>query len=118
MYLTLQRNLPTRTFGRSFCCLLVALLQSGGVQAHHGTGASYDRENPVQMSGVVREFVFRNPHGHVFIDVTDSEGVTVTWGAEMTSILRLSRLGWTQATLQPGDEISLTVFPSRTIHFC
>ena len=113
MYLTLQRKLPAGRSSASVCLTLAGLLLSEGPAAHHGTGASYDRNSPVEMSGVVREFVWRNPHSRLFFDATDAEGNTVTWGAEMTSPMRLSRLGWTRTTLQPGDAISLTIFPSR-----
>ena len=81
--------------------------------AHHGTRISYDWSNPTRLSGVVTEFVWRNPHVGLFFDVEDGDGNLVAWAAEMTSLANLARSGWSRTTLQPGDEITLTIYPSR-----
>lgn len=91
-----------------------ALLVCGSVFAHHGTSASYDLNKPTPLTGTVTEFVWANPHARLFLDVTDEQGKVVRWGIEMRPAPNgLSRAGWTRHTLQPGDKLTITVFPSK-----
>jgi len=81
---------------------------------HHGTNISYDHTRPVTLSGTVTEFVWQNPHTQIYFDVKDAKGPVVHWAAEMNSPGVLSRQeGWTKRTLKAGDEITITVFPSK-----
>ena len=90
------------------------LMVCGPLFAHHGTSASYDLERPTEITGTVTEFVWANPHARLFVDVTGADGAVVNWGVEMRPPpAGLSRAGWTRRTLQPGDEITITVFPSK-----
>ena len=90
------------------------LMVSGPLFAHHGTSASYDLNKPTELTGTVTEFVWANPHARVFVDVTSADGEVANWGIEMRPPpAGLSRNGWTRRTLQPGDEITITVFPSK-----
>ncbi len=99
----------------SFLLLLVAsipILPVPGL-SHHGTNASYDNSQPTTLTGIVTDFVWKNPHCFISFDVTDTAGNVVQWAAEMNSPGVLDRAGWTRRTLQAGDEITLTVSPSR-----
>jgi hypothetical protein len=44
--------------------LLLAILRgtSGLVRAHHGSHASYELTQEVTLKGVIKEFVYVNPH--------------------------------------------------------
>jgi len=89
------------------------LIASGQISAHHGTRVSYDWTNPTRITGTVTEFVWRNPHARLFFDVIDEEGNVVNWGGEMSSPMVLVRSGWNRTTLEPGDELTFTIYPSR-----
>jgi hypothetical protein len=96
--------------------VLVGLLLAAGTQvvAHHGTSASYDLNKPTEISGVVTEFVWANPHARLFLDVTGADGKVVNWGIEMRPAPNgMSRQGWNRNTLQKGDKLTITVFPSK-----
>ena len=99
--------------GQAGWMLFGSLLAVGQVSAHHGTRVSYDWTNPTQITGTVTEFVWRNPHARLFFDVVDEEGNVVNWGGEMSSPMVLARGGWTRATLEAGDELTFTIYPSR-----
>ena len=101
------------TPGRAVWLLFGLLVASGQIAAHHGTRVSYDWTNPTRITGTVTEFVWRNPHARLFFDVTDKESNVVHWGGEMSSPTNLARSGWTRATLKPGDELTMTIYPSR-----
>ena len=81
--------------------------------AHHGTGASYDQSKSVTLNGTVTEFVFSNPHAQLFFDVKDSSGTLVHWGGELQSPANLRRDGWSKTTFKAGDQLTITVHPSK-----
>jgi Family of unknown function (DUF6152) len=99
--------------------VLLALfaLVSGAVSipvfAHHGTNISYDHGKPMTLKGTVTEFVWKNPHAQLYFDVKDESGNIVHWAGELNSPGVLSGQGWTRKMFVPGDEIILSVFPSK-----
>jgi hypothetical protein len=92
---------------------LTALLLSASVVAHHGTNISYDHSKPTTLQGTVTEFIWKNPHCQLYFDVKDASGKVTPWGGELNSPSVLAREGWTKSQFKPGDQISLTVFPSK-----
>jgi hypothetical protein len=89
------------------------LIVCGVTFAHHGTNVSYDHTSPVTLKGTVTEFVFANPHAQLYFDVKDDKGDVVHWGGELNSPGNLRRDGWSKTTFKFGDQISITVFPSK-----
>jgi Family of unknown function (DUF6152) len=85
------------------------------VFAHHSFTAAYDSSKRLQIEGVVKEFVWRNPHSFVRIDVANSTGATETWNLEWGSISQLSAAKYpvTRTTLRAGDRIVAAGEPSR-----
>ena len=84
---------------------VLAIAGADSVGAHHSFSATYDSEKRVQIEGVVKEFVWRNPHSFLRIDVTDNEGVVKTWALEWGSVSQLSQSKMTRTTLKPGDKV-------------
>jgi hypothetical protein len=101
--------------------LLVALTGVAGVaSAHHGSAISYDLSKQVTLTGVVTEWVWKNPHCFVLFDVTDEQGKVVGWGAEThptTFLVRNEVKGapvpLSATSIKPGDRVTVTLFPSR-----
>jgi hypothetical protein len=83
------------------------------LSAHHGTNISYDHSKPTMLQGMVTEFVWKNPHCQIYFDVKDASGKVTKWSGELNSPSVLARQGWTKRQLTPGDQITLTVFPSK-----
>ena len=52
------------------------------VFAHHSFSAEYDSTQKVEIQGVVTEFVWRNPHSFMKIDVADKDGTAKSWTLE------------------------------------
>ena len=49
-----------------------------------------------------------NPHSFILFDVTDKNGKTERWQAELGAAQQLNRTeGWTRTTLKPGDKITI-----------
>lgn len=93
--------------------LVAGLLMAGvPIFAHHG-GSDYDVQHPVTLKGIVTEFYWSNPHCQVFLDVKDDHSKVVNWTIETLAPAVLKRAGWTRETLHSGDQISITVVPSK-----
>ncbi len=94
-----------------------AVLLAGGVQlfAHHSFTAAYDSTKRVTVEGVVKEFVWRNPHSYVRIDITTKAGTTENWTLEWGSSNQLSAAKYpvTRTTLRAGDKIIANGEPGR-----
>ena len=89
------------------------LALSAPLLAHHGSRVSYDLTKQVTMKGVVVEYQYQNPHIYILYDVKDDNGNVVHWGVETNSPIVQARWGWDKHTLKPGDEITVTVWPSK-----
>ena len=88
----------------SFCFLMV----TGSASAHHSF-APYDIRNPVDISGVAADFVYRRPHPMLtFVDEDNVE-----WEIEVP-IRFWERAGLPQDAIEPGDELVVRGFPART----
>lgn len=94
--------------------LLVAVMMfCSPLLAHHGTNISYDHDKPVTLSGTITEFAWSNPHVQLYFDVKDASGKVVKWAGELNSPGVLARSGWSRRTFKVGDQVVLTVFPSK-----
>lgn len=80
--------------------------------AHHGTSA-YDMTKPITLRGTITRFEMVNPHSMVYFDVKDDKGNVVHWVAESLPPGRAIRAGWKHDSLKPGDEVSVTLNPSK-----
>src|SRR5438094_8116568 len=93
---------------------IVLAVVSTPVFAHHGTNISYDHSKPTTLKGTVTEFVWRNPHAQLYFDVNDESWNLVHWAGELNSAGVLSGHGWTRKMSVPGDQLTISVFPSKT----
>lgn len=91
----------------------VVLAASAPGFAHHSFSATYDGSKTVEVEGVVKEFVWRNPHSFLRLDVVGRDGETVTWTLEWGSVSQLSQARLTRTTLRPGDRLVVTGAPPR-----
>ena len=78
--------------------------------AHHSFSV-FNMQTEIEITGVVKEVQWTNPHIWVWVDVTGEDGEVVTWGLEGMSPNFLARRGWTRTTLEPGDEVTVALRP-------
>ena len=90
----------------------LALLLGLPVAAHH-SGAAFDRDRSVQVSGTVAEVEWTSPHARLKVAALDEKGAKVTWDFELPSAVTLTRRGWTKTALKPGDAVTVTGAPAR-----
>jgi Family of unknown function (DUF6152) len=79
--------------------------------AHHSF-ASFDMRKTVTLHGTVKELQWTNPHCFVQLLVPHGTG-SVEWSLEMNSPLASYRSGWRPHTINPGDELTVLINPSR-----
>jgi Family of unknown function (DUF6152) len=96
-----------------------ALLVLGSVfftrpaEAHHSF-SMYDSALLVDVSGVVKEFQWTNPHAIVWIYRDNDAGAQDLWTIELpTSPGNLQRMGWNRRSLKPGDHVVIQINPLR-----
>jgi hypothetical protein len=99
---------------RIFAFLFLFSVFAAPLLAHHSFGAEYDASKPITVSGVLTKIEWTNPHSFIYIDVTDEKGTVANWKMEGYPPNVLYRNGWKKdATMKPGDKISVTGWRSR-----
>lgn len=88
-----------------------AVLTACAAHAHH-SGAMFDAQQSVALSGSVKDFRWGNPHCWIQL-LVNRDGREQEWSIEMGSTTQLFRSGWRPRTLRPGDEITVVVHPLR-----
>jgi Family of unknown function (DUF6152) len=93
--------------------LAVGLAVTNTAGAHHSFAVFFNTDSQlVRITGVVRDFQFRNPHGVITLDVPKGRQ-QIVWRAETNSPSVLRRRGWTPDSLHVGDKVTLEGWPAR-----
>ena len=91
---------------------VAALAVAAPAWPHH-SHAMFDHAKPVTVTGTVTEFVFRNPHVFLYVDVTGADGQTQNYWVEMSNIPNMIRRGILQNTFKHGDKVSVELYPLK-----
>ena len=92
---------------RSRCCTPPASY------AHHNQFQGFDPDKQQVVTGTVERFAWQNPHAYIY--VASGEGNAArSWRIETLSIAFMRRMGWGPDTLRAGDNVTVTINPSRT----
>lgn len=74
--------------------------------AHH-SAAMFDSKKLIELSGIVKEFQYTNPHAWLLIDVTNEDGSVTTWGFIAEGPSTLMRAGIRKSDIKPGAKITI-----------
>lgn len=80
--------------------------------AHH-SNVAFIVTKVVTVTGVVKEFDWRNPHTWLTVTVDDGKGAKVDWALEGRAPGVLLRAGWTPKSLKPGDTVTVDMSPAK-----
>jgi hypothetical protein len=88
--------------------VVVCLVSSGLLWAHHGDAGRYNEETIV-ITGTLVEVQMVNPHSLITFDVTGADGKTVRWQAELGAAQQLTKqFGWNKNTMKIGEKLTIT----------
>jgi hypothetical protein len=91
----------------------VLVATTGAAMAHHSI-AMFDREHPIELVGIVRDYKFTSPHSVITLEVKGKDARPVIWSLEGESPNSLTWDGWSARTIRPGDELQMTIEPLRS----
>jgi len=94
----------------SFAALVVAF--SAPACVHH-SGAMFEAEKVVTITGTVTEFSWTNPHASFRVDVPNAGGKLESWAIEMNSPNNLVHEGWKRSSIKAGDKVTVQITPLR-----
>jgi hypothetical protein len=100
---------------RHFKMLVIVLaLTAAGIPAFaHHSGAMFDDQKEVTVTGVVKEFQYTNPHSWLLVDVKAADGKVTTWGFEAEGPSTLLRAGIRKSDFAAGTPVTVTGHPMR-----
>ncbi len=79
--------------------------------AHH-SDSGMDVNTVMTIEGTINEFSWRNPHIYFTVESQDDNGEPVEWTVQMAGIRSISRMGWHDEILQPGDRVTIGLHPA------
>jgi len=90
-----------------------ALFCGSRAYGHHSFAATYFVDQEITIEGTLTQFLYRNPHSFVKVDVPDSAGKMQTWSVEWGGGAQLTQEHVTRDTLKDGDHVIVTGNPGR-----
>jgi hypothetical protein len=98
-----------------FATLIAGLFLSAiAAFAHHSLGATYDGNKTLTLEGKIVQLLLRNPHSFLQVEAPDEKGVMQRWSLEWRSAGSLGQQNIKRDTLKAGEEVVITMNPSRT----
>ncbi len=92
--------------------LSLGLLTLSPVMAHHST-AMFDQSKTVEVKGVVKGWLYTNPHSFLTITVKDASGEAKDFSFEANGPGYLVRNGWNRNSVKLGDTVTVLMNPLR-----
>jgi hypothetical protein len=92
--------------------LLAAMFLSAPAFSHH-SNVAFEVTKVDTITGVVTEFLWRNPHTWLKVVVTDAKGGKAEWGLEGRAPGVLLRAGWSKKSLVPGETVTVDLSPAK-----
>ncbi len=86
----------------------VAIVMSVPLAAHH-TGSFLYTDKTVTVKGVVKAWLWSNPHCVLTLDITGEDGQVVLWRAETQAPNSIYAEGYRAKSFKAGDEVTVTL---------
>ena len=90
----------------------VALVSGVPLSGHH-SGLTLFTEDTSTLKGVVKSWVWSNPHCLLTVEVTGADGQATQWVIEMQAPNSIYPGGYRRTTFKPGDAVTVTFHPVR-----
>jgi hypothetical protein len=83
--------------------------------AHHSVVVNFDQGKSLAVTGTIKEVDIRNPHSQITLTVKHPDGTAGEWFIEWSDKNALIRRNVPYDQLRVGDEVTITVSPSRRL---
>ena len=83
------------------------------VWAHHSLVSQFSLTKPITLRGTVTKVAWHNPHGRIYVDVKNAEGVVENWMIETGATGRMIRRGLNRADFAFGVEVIVAGYAAR-----
>lgn len=93
--------------------LAAAGLCGSATLGHHSFSATYDESKEEIIEGTIVQFLLRNPHSMLHVEVTGDDGMAHRYAIEWAGVAGLNEEGITRTTLRIGDKVSVRGNPGR-----
>ena len=81
--------------------------------AHHSTAMfEWGKDGP-PLKGTIVSVEWTQPHVWITFDADNGKGGVDRYGIEGMSPSYLNRVGWSKRTLNPGDKVTILLFPLK-----
>ena len=90
----------------------VALLTAAPAGAHHSGSTLFD-ETTSTLKGVVKDWLWSNPHCLLTFEVAGADGQVAQWVIEFQAPNSIYAGGYRRTSFKPGDAVTLTVHPVK-----
>lgn len=88
-----------------FLAIAAPFVFGAAADAHHSFAATYQQSKVIRLEGKVVQFLFRNPHSFIHIEVPDEKGQMQRWAIEWGGAGQLIRQGVSADVLKIGDVV-------------
>ena len=88
----------------------LALTSASPAWSHH-SHAMFDHDKEVTITGTVSQYIFRNPHVFLYMDVKNDAGETITYTVEFSNLTNMLKMGFAATTFKAGDKVTVTMHP-------
>ena len=89
------------------------LLTAYAARAHHSFAAEFDVSQPIKLTGKLTRVEWFNPHGWIYLDVTNADGTVTNWGIEAGAPNALTRRGIRKTDFPIGVEVNVEGFLAK-----
>ena len=93
--------------------MLALATASMHVFAHHNPNVHFDRNNEVEIYGVLTDVIWRSPHVQLTVLVREEDGREVVWTLDEDAHIALARRGVTREHYRIGEPIRVAGFRGR-----
>ena len=102
--------------GRGFAAAVATVGLLAVALGHHSVSGVFDSGRPFEISGVVTEVEWINPHIYIHLEVTGADGEITRWQLETAPTAFMRKAGITKAMLLgDGTPVTVTGIESHTL---